>query len=291
MAPETLERRLRAHVHHLAGKIGERNVFTPDSLEVTAGYIRAALENAGYDVVAQPTTVMGVTSVNLEATLPGARPGEIILVGAHYDTVPGSPGADDNASAVAALLELACSLRDTPCRRTLRFVAFTNEEPPFFHTSDQGSRVYAETARARGDDITLMLSLEMLGFYRDEPGSQRYPPLFKWFYPDRGDFIALVSNFRSRLRMRRFARAFRRASDFPLAHTATFAAIPGVAWSDHLSFWRTGYRAVMVTDTAFFRNPYYHTRADTPDTLDYPRLALLTEALSGALRECANSHD
>lgn len=284
MASKALQQHLHDHVHHLAGEIGERNVFTEGSLDAAAHYIRGRFEEAGYEAAAQPVEAMGVTSHNLEATLAGSDPDAgVILLGAHYDTVPGSPGADDNASAVAALLELARSLRAASPRHTLRFVAFTNEEPPFFTTGDQGSMVYARAARVRGDDIRLMLSLEMLGFYRDQPGSQQYPPLFKWFHPDRGDFIALVSNFRSRQRMRRFARAFRRASDFPLEHTATFASVPGVGWSDHRSFWEAGYPAVMVTDTAFFRNPYYHTPADTPDKLDYSRLAAVTEALSGAV--------
>lgn len=284
MASHTLRDRLRRHVQHLAGDIGERNVLRPGALDAAGRHIERTFQEAGYEVVRQETTTEGVTSANLEATLAGTeRPGEIVLAGAHYDTVPGSPGADDNASAVAALLELARLHRATAPRRTLRFTAFTNEEPPFFGTPLQGSRIYAEAARRRGEDIRLMVSLEMLGFYRDQRGSQYYPPLFRWFYPDRGDFIALVSNFRSRAPMRRFARAFRGASDFPLEHLATFAAIPGVSWSDHHSFWSCGYPAFMVTDTAFFRNPFYHTPGDRPETLDYERLARVTEGVSGAL--------
>lgn len=279
-----MERRVR----HLAGDIGERNVQRPGALKAAEHYIRESLEDLGYEVARQPVAADGVTSANLEVGRLGReRPGEIILVGAHYDTVPGSPGADDNGSAVAALLELARLHRDLPSRCSLRFVAFTNEEPPYFHTSAQGSRIYAEAARLRGDDIRLMVSLEMLGYYSEQPGSQRYPPLFRWFYPDRGDFIALVSNFRSRTGMRRFARAFRDSSDFPLEHAATFAAIPGVAWSDHFSFWACGYRAFMITDTAFFRNPHYHKPSDTPDTLDFERLARVTEGVSGALHKLA----
>ena len=148
--------------------------------------------------------------------------------------------------------------------------------------------MYCSAARERDDDIRLMISLEMLGYYRDEPGSQHYPPLFRWFYPSRGDFIALVSNFRSRRQMRRFARAFRDSTDLPLEHAATFSFVPGAAWSDHLSFWRNGYRAFMVTDTAFLRNSYYHTALDTPDKLDYPRLSDATRGLSGAVRKLAD---
>lgn len=290
MAEGSLDKQLRSHVNVLAGEIGERNVFTPEALRDAEEYIRARFESLGYAVTAQPAPAMGVTSSNLEAALPGTgRGGEIIVLGAHYDTVAGCPGADDNASAVAALLELARLNAGAAFRRSVRFVAFTNEEPPFFHTESQGSRVYAEAARARGDDIRLMVSLEMLGCYRDEPGSQGYPPGFGWFYPDRGDFIALVSNLRSRPQMLRFARAFRDAATFPLEHAATFSFVPGVAWSDHLSFWKCGYRALMVTDTAFFRNPHYHMPSDTPDTLDYRRMAAVTAGLSGAIQRLADA--
>jgi Zn-dependent M28 family amino/carboxypeptidase len=162
---------------------------------------------------------------------------------------------------------------------TVRFVAFVNEEPPSFFTGQQGSAVYAKAARERGDDIRLMVSLETIGCYFDEPGSQRYPPLFRYFFPDRGNFLGLVSDFRSGGAMRRMARTFRRHSDFPLEHVATFRWVPGVAWSDHLSFWREGYRALMVTDTAFYRYRYYHTPEDTPDKLAYPQFGRATEGL------------
>lgn len=214
-----------------------------------------------------------------------------MVVGAHYDTVFGSPGADDNASAVAALIELARLLKGHAPGRTLKLVAFTNEEPPFFFWGEMGSQVYARAARRREENVRMMLALEMLGYYRDEPGSQAYPPLFRHFHPDRGNFIAFVSNLRSRHAMRRAARAFRGHSDFPLETTATFGWIPGVAWSDHISFWREDYRAFMCTDTAFYRNPYYHSAQDTPEKLDYPRLAKLTEGLARMcveLTDCEN---
>ncbi len=280
--------RLRRHVERLAGEIGERNVYRPQALHAAEDYIRDFWVMQGYELRAQEYTVGGVHSANLEVTLQGhERPGEVILVGAHYDTVPGSPGADDNASGVAALLELSRLLQESKPRYSLRFVAFVNEEAPFFFTSQQGSMVYATAARSRGDRIRLMVSLEMLGYYRDAPGSQCYPPVFRWFYPDRGNFIALVSNLRTRREMRRLAAAFRAGSTFPLEHAATFSWIPGVAWSDHLSFWRQGYRALMVTDTAFFRNPNYHAATDTPETLDYRRLAEVTAGLAGALERSA----
>lgn len=272
--------RLATHVRRLAGEIGERNVFRPTALAAAADYIESVWRTQGYPVVRQTYEVEGVRCANLEATRPGRDRGrEILLIGAHYDSVLGSPGADDNASGVAALLELARLFAETSPAMTVRFVAFTNEEAPFFLGQRQGSAVYARAARARGDDVRLMVSLEMLGFYCETPGSQHYPPLFRWFYPDRGDFLAFVANWRSRRVMREAARLFRAGSDFPLEHVATLSVIPGVSWSDHRSFWREGYRAFMATDTAFYRYAHYHTAQDTPDKLAYSGLTRATEGL------------
>ncbi len=280
--------RLRGHVEQLAARIGERNLGRPGTLEAAADYVEAQWRSNGYEVRRQVYEVRGVASANLEATLAGdARAQEILVIGAHYDTVPGSPGANDNASGVAALLEIASALRTLRPNLTLRFVAFVNEEQPFFMTHRQGSRVYAREARARGEDIRLMVALETIGYYSDAPGSQRYPPLFGYFYPNRANFVGLVSDFRSRRNMRRLARAFREASNFPLQHVATFRFIPGVAWSDHLSFWSEGYRAVMVTDTAFNRYAYYHSAEDTPDKLTYVPFAQVTTGLARAFSALA----
>ena len=280
--------RLRGHVEQLAARIGERNLGRPGTLEAAADYVEAQWRSNGYEVRRQVYEVRGVASANLEATLAGdARAQEILVIGAHYDTVPGSPGANDNASGVAALLEIASALRTLRPNLTLRFVAFVNEEQPFFMTHRQGSRVYAREARARGEDIRLMVALETIGYYSDAPGSQRYPPLFGYFYPNRANFVGLVSDFRSRRNMRRLARAFREASNFPLQHVATFRFIPGVAWSDHLSFWSEGYRAVMVTDTAFNRYAYYHSAEDTPDKLTYVPFAEVTTGLARAFSALA----
>ncbi len=278
------EKWLRRHVAQLAGEIGERNVYRPDALEATQAYLRACWQDQGYTVVEQAYTTRGVSCANLEISSVG-RPsnGPILLVGAHYDTVPGSPGANDNATGVATLLELSRRYAAVRWPGELRFVAFANEESPFFLTPDQGSLRYASQARSRGENIRLMISLETMGCYRDRPGSQAYPPLLRYFFPDRGNFIAFVSNLRSRLALQRLVRAFRAATDFPAEYIATLAMIPGVAWSDHLSFWRQGYRAVMVTDTAFYRYPYYHTAQDTPEKLDYSRLAAVTDGLAQAL--------
>ncbi len=285
MSGATTAERLEGNVRQLAEVIGERNVYRPEALlHAARRYIGQAWEAQGYEVTSQDYEVEGITCSNLEITRIGSRhPDQFILVGAHYDSVVGSPGANDNGSGVAALLELSLQLRDLAPDRSIRMVAFTNEEPPFFQTNRQGSRVYAKAARVRGDDIRLMIALETMACFRSEPGSQRYPPLFRHFYPDRGDFIALVANLRSRRIMHRLAAAYRQVSDFPLEHLATISLVPGVSWSDHLSFWRHGYRALMVTDTAFYRYAHYHSATDTPDKLDYQSLARVTEGLSGAI--------
>ena len=280
---------LSRHVHQLAGVIGERNVYHPQALQAAEDYIQQNWQKQGYAVTPQDYIVKGVRSANLEITRRGTLlPHEIILLGAHYDSVSESPGANDNGSGVAALLELSRLFSKVAPVRTLRLVAFTNEEPPFFVTGRPGSMLYARQARRRNDDIRLMISLETIGCYSSTPGSQTYPPLFRYFFPDRGDFIAFVANFRSRHAMRKLARAYQKSTDFPLEHVATFAAIPGVAWSDHLSFWRNHYRAMMITDTAFYRYPYYHTQQDTPDKLNYGEFARMTNGLFKALLLLAN---
>jgi len=286
--------RLRCHVQALAGDIGQRNVWRPAALRAAADYIRGEFEALGYLVAAQSYRVKGQDCDNLEVVIPGGtRSGEIVLVGAHYDTVEGSPGADDNASGVAGILEIARHLRGAQPDRTVKLVAFVNEEPPFFFFGEMGSKVYAEAARRRGDDIRVMLSLEMLGCYSDLPRSQSYPPFFRWFYPDRGNFIAFVSNLGSRRALREVVAAFRAHSDYTAESLASPAFVPGVAWSDQLSFWRQGYPAVMVTDTAFYRYPFYHTPLDTPEKLRYPEMARVVEGIAkaiGALAGGARAH-
>ena len=279
-------RRLRAHVHLLAGDIGERNVFRPAALNDAASYIESEWSRQGYTVKRQSFEVSGVLCTNLEVSRSGrTRRGEILLIGAHYDSVLGSPGANDNASGVAALLEISRNFATIEPAMTVRFVAFVNEEPPFFMSSQQGSMVYAKEARERGDGIRLMASIETIGWYSDRPGSQHYPPLFNLLYPDHANFIGMVSDFRSEAAMRQVAEAFRTKSDFPLQIIATFRFVPGVSWSDHRSFWRQGYRAMMITDTAPYRYPYYHAAADTPDKLAYPELSRVTLGLCAAFMD------
>lgn len=288
-AAEPLAERLHTHVARLAGEIGERNVWRPGALHAAADYIRGEWRRQGHTVTEQRYTAYDVASDNLEIALAGAAAAsEIILVGAHYDSVRGSPGANDNASGVAALLELGRLLKDAGLRRTVRLVAFVNEEPPFFYWGEMGSAVYAKAARRRGDDIRLMMSLEMLGAYSELPGSQRYPPFLRWFYPERANFIAFVSNLASRRVLRRAVAAFRAASAFPAESLAAPGLVPGVSWSDQLSFWREGYAAIMVTDTAFYRYPHYHTAQDTPEKIDYARMAQVVEGLAQTIMLLAN---
>jgi len=282
--------RLTTHVHTLAGDIGERNVLLPASLHAAEDYIGQQWQAQGYSVNRLAYAVKGIECANLEVTRYGSRdPDDHILIGAHYDTVFGSPGADDNASGVAALLELSRLFTRSEPERTVRFVAFVNEEAPFFAGRHMGSLIYAKAAKRRGDRIRFMVSLEMLGCYYETPDSQRYPALLKYIYPDRGNFIAFVSNRDSRSSLQRLVQAFRRHSEFPVEHLAAPFFVPGVALSDHFSFWRQGYSAIMVTDTAFYRNPWYHTAGDLPDRLHYEYFAAVVQGLYFALLDCANN--
>jgi Zn-dependent M28 family amino/carboxypeptidase len=286
-APSISTTNLRRHVQYLAGELGEHNVTNPWALKKAADYIEAEWRTQGHRVTRWPYQVNDVECHNLEITFPGkTKPNEIIIIGAHYDSVEGAPGANDNASGVAALLELS---RHYPGgNRTVRFVAFVNEEPPYYETELMGSRVYAKACRQRGDDIRAMVSLEAMGYFSDKPGSQKFPsPLFKLFYPTKGNFIGFVGNWSSRQVIRQAAAGFRGASDFPLECCATFGGLAGIGWSDHASFWQEGYPAFQISDTAPFRYPYYHTPEDTPDKLDYPALARVTQGVYGATRSLA----
>ena len=271
---------LKRHVGALAGAIGERNVWRDGSMAAAAAYIRKTLEAAGYAVNVQPFTSRGVSVNNLEAVLPGnALAKEIIVVGAHYDSVTDSPGANDNASGVAAMLELARLLAGTSLPRSVHFVAFANEEAPFFYGDEMGSNRYAARAQAQGARIEAMLSLETIGYYTDQAGSQRYPFPFNLFYPNTGNFIGFVGNLSSRGLVRRAVGAFRAHTAFPAEGVAAPSGIEGVHWSDHWSFWEAGYPAIMVTDTAPFRYPYYHRATDVPGALDYVGMARVTGGL------------
>jgi Zn-dependent M28 family amino/carboxypeptidase len=268
-----LAEELRKDVQALAGAIGERSRMQAQA--ASRQWIELALRAAG------SATCSTDAARNVTAEIPGAsQAGEIVIVGAHYDSVAGSPGANDNASGVAAMLALARRFAGTKPGRTLRFVAFADEEPPCFQTEQMGSLQYAMSCKAKGENIVAMLCLETLGFYRDEKGSQSYPiPLLRFLYPSRGDFVAIVGNVSSRALVRRVVGSFREHAAFPSEGGALPGWIPGVGWSDQWSFWQQGYPAVMVTDTAPFRYPHYHRASDTPDKLDYERLARVVDGL------------
>jgi hypothetical protein len=265
-----LEAELRADVVALAGP-GERNLATPGSMERAASFLESAFTSAGYTPKRLPYDVRGTPVANIEATLAGGK--QIVVVGAHYDSADTAPGADDNASGVAAMLALARMWSKKSPSKTIRFVAFANEEPPYFWGESMGSLVYAKACRAANDDIVAMLSLESIGYYRDDADSQHYPPLVGLMYPSRGNFVAFVGDLSSRTLVRDSIRIFRATTSLPSEGAALPAFIPGVGWSDQWSFWQVGYPGVMITDTATFRNPNYHTPTDRPDTLDYARLA------------------
>jgi peptidase M28-like protein len=279
---------LEMHVRALAGTIGERNYARPAALARAVSYLRDALARLGYQVGVQPFAAGGETFSNVEVVIPGGSHGdEIVVVGGHYDSVEGSPGADDNASGSAAVLALARLLAAERPARTVRLVLFANEEPPFFESSGMGSRVYAAQAAQRGERIVAMFSLETIGHYADERGSQQYPFPFGLFYPDRGDFVAFVANLQSARLVRRSIGIFRRTTAFPSEGVAAPAWVPGISLSDHASFWRHGWPAVMITDTAPYRYPYYHSELDTPDKLDYARLARVVAGMARVVREVA----
>jgi Zn-dependent M28 family amino/carboxypeptidase len=210
-----------------------------------------------------------------------SRAAEIVVVGAHYDSVEGTRGANDNGSGVAALLAAARAFAQRSDRpaRTLRFVAFANEEPPYFQGSGMGSLVYARACRARGDRVVAMVSLETIGFYTDMPDTQHYPPPLGIAYPSTGNFIGFVGNVASRALVRRAISAFRETTRFPSEGAALPEWMPGVGWSDHWSFWQAGYPAIMVTDTAPFRYPHYHDASDLPDKLSYDRMARVVDGI------------
>jgi Peptidase family M28 len=280
-----LQERLIAHVRTLGAEIGERNVFRPAGLEAAAGYIRDVWAAQGLSVRAEPYEVRGIRCANLVVEVAGSSRGhELVLVGAHYDSVRGSPGANDNATGVAVLLELSRALRSVAPARSLRLVAFVNEEPPFFQTAAMGSRRHALEARRRGETIVAMLSLETLGAYSEAPGSQTYPFPLSAFYPRTGNFLGVVGNLRSRALVREIVTHFMAVTDFPVEAAATFAWIPGVDWSDHWAFWKAGYAAVMLTDTALYRYAEYHSAADRPEVVNAREFARAAHGIIETVR-------
>lgn len=302
---QQLAKRLHDHVWLLAGDIGARSLTSaPENLERAAGYIEHVLKSSGFEpereefiveVLSQRHAQIDSNNIkfpseqhktwNVIAEVRGVSP-ELVIVGAHYDSVYDCPAANDNGSGVAALLEIANALKGEKFQKTVRFVAFTNEEPPFFRTGDMGSFRHAERCGSRSEKITGMICLETIGFYTDEENTQRFPhPLFGIGFPKTGNFVSFVSNLQSRTLLQRCLKSFRRAVKFPSEGISVPGLVKGVDFSDQYNFWKLGYPAVMVTDTAFYRYPHYHEAEDTPDKINYETLARVVDGLTEVVRE------
>ena len=275
--------RLRATVEQLAA-LGERSTRRPVALKAAADWLRGALGGAGWQTLDHVFPADGVSCVNVEAVPAGFSPRQPhLLVGAHYDSAWGTPGADDNLSAVAILLELAGRLTAEPAPEPVRLVAFANEEPPHFLSATMGSLVFARKCRADGDALTAMICLESLGIFHDEPGTQMVPRGYEDLVPEpeaRGNFVAVVGNNNSLEWTGRCCQAFRADGRLP----SIGASLPDLGVSDHWSFWQCEFPAVMLTDTAMFRNPHYHDPEDTPEKLNYPAMAVVADVVEAALR-------
>lgn len=292
-----LAQTLRSHVEMLAETIGERNAFTPESLKAARDYILQEFHQIGltpqslnYRTMGNPHPGKLVDFTNVEVVLGKPAPNNqgVWIVGAHYDSAE-TPGADDNASGVAVLLELGRLLKNDPLKEEIRLVAFSTEEPPFFGTSGMGSAHYAHDLKKSGVPVKGILILEMLGYYNETPHSQLYPPFFQILRSNRGSFVAAVGNFSSRKLLKSFRKAWRMESPMPLSTMTLPSVFSSLAESDQLNFWNIGWDALMISDTAFYRNPHYHLPSDTPATLDYARMAQTTEALHRTIVELTHS--
>jgi Zn-dependent M28 family amino/carboxypeptidase len=279
--------RLKAHVYKLSHEIGERGLFKFDNLNKAAEYITGEFRSLGYGIDFQEYKIFNRVFRNIIVTKTGSRkPGEVVILGGHYDSMRG-PGADDNASAIAGLLEIARVFSGVSSGRTIKFIAFTNEEPPLFKKKSMGSSVYTRAARVSKDDIKGALILEMIGYFSDKPRSQKHPFGLKMFYPKTGNFIGVIGNSKSRGLSDCLVSSFRSATDMPIERIVAPNIIISIGMSDDWAFWKEGYPAVMITDTAYFRNPNYHKKTDTYDTLDYDRMAEVTKGVAAALKALA----
>lgn len=285
-----IEENLKLHVDRLAGLIGPRYLTKPNSIVATLGYIENQWTSMGYNLEQETYDALGLPATNLIVESPGIDNDHIFLLGAHYDTVRGTPGADDNASAVAVMLEVSRLLRHKKTRKRCRYVAFACEEPPYFNLDSMGSQVHARAAKRKGEKLDAMLCLEMVGYYREEIGTQAIPPgIPRWlhrFFPKRGNFLAAVGNLRSSRLCWNFRRRFKRASPhMPLFSIVLPEKIREIRLSDNSSFWDQGYPALMLTDTSFLRNPHYHQATDTPETLNYQRMTQVVLGVAGVMGE------
>lgn len=276
--------RLEANVRVIAHDLVPRDYRNDGNLANVAEHVSSRFGETDARVDEQPFSAGGRMYRNVCARL-GPESGGRVVVGAHYDAAGPYPGADDNASGVAGLIELAHIFSNDEPDHPVELVAYCLEEPPFFFTREMGSYVHADSMRRRGVEVSLMMSLEMIGYFTDEPGSQRFPSfLLKPFYPSEGNFIAVVGKLFDRALVRRVRDAMRTASPLSVHSLNAPKIVPGVALSDHLSYWRCGFPAVMITDTAMYRNPNYHRPTDRPDTLDYERMAMVVDGVGAAVR-------
>ncbi len=278
---------LKTHVYQITGSKGYRNFYDTNALNITASYIFNELERAtGQTIARQSYTVKGKTYSNIIASF-GPADAPRIIIGAHYDVCDNQKGADDNASGIAALLELARLLSLEPTtnwKYRIDLVAYTLEEPPSFRTQNMGSAVHAKALSDNNVNVAGMISIEMIGFYKDARHTQHYPVGFlKWFYGSRGNFITVARKLKGGKFTRRFTHRFKHGGNIV---TKVFKApkwLPGIDFSDHLNYWAYGWDALMIIDTAFYRNANYHEATDTPDTLDYARMSYIVTNLYNAI--------
>lgn len=270
-------RRLRQYVTTLSEELVPRDAEHPANMDRTASFIHAHFETYADEVKDQPYTAGPIGVRNVRAFF-GPDTEERIIIGAHYDVAGPYPGADDNASGVAGLMELARLFAGETLPMQVELVSYPLEEPPYFYTRKMGSFIHARSLKEEGIKVRAMLALEMIGYFKDEPGSQHYPLfLLRPFYPSKGNFIAVVGKLFQRRIVKTVREAMRGATPLPVESINAPRLLPGIALSDHLNYWWAGYPAAMITDTAFYRNPNYHTPFDTPDTLDYKRMAQVVE--------------
>lgn len=287
-AEKETAKNVKETVEHIVASFGIRNYAYYENLERTADYLIKRFEDIRYKPEVMSYEIHGQKYRNIIATLPSSSPDhEKIIIGAHYDSCF-NPGANDNASGIAAVLELARLLKDEKTKTNITFIAFVNEEPPFFMTDSMGSRQYAMKAKKKGEKIKAAIIFDLIGFYKNERFSQKYLPLTGPFYPNQANFAAFIGNFPSRHVVSKLISGFKKYSEFPVESLIAPSFMPGVNFSDHWSFWKEGYPAIFITDTAYLRSPHYHKKTDLPDILDYGKMAVIIHGLKKSIAQFAN---